>query len=288
MSSIGVSAISFGLVFGGALLGLFIGNRLPEHHQSSGTKDVVRMGMGMVGTIAALVLGLLVSSAKTFCDGQRDELMQMSSNVVVVDRLLQHYGPEANGARESLRLAVGRILARIWPEERMGKAALLPMAARNEDVYDQIDALAPKDDQQRALQSRAMSLMLSMGHALADIRADICSGIDTATDRDHFLVDNHFCQLGNLFASKRHDRSQLFRRGIVRVRGLLVDHGVVFALRRSAAGFERAVASCICDSWSLNSPSKQSWGFSKISCVDFADFCWSSSPFTTTPSSLSS
>ena len=163
MSSIGVSALAFGLVFGGALLGLFISTRLPEHHQSSGSKDVVRMGMGMVGTIAALVLGLLVSSAKTFCDGQRDELMQMSANVVLVDRLLQHYGPEANGARESLRLAVGRILTRIWPEERTGKATLLPMTARNEDVYDQIDALAPKDDRQRALQSRALSLMLSMG-----------------------------------------------------------------------------------------------------------------------------
>ena len=163
MSSIGVSALAFGLVFGGALLGLSVGTKLPAHHQSSGTKDVVRMGMGMVGTIAALVLGLLISSAKTFYDAQRAELIQLSTNVVLVDRLLQHYGPEASGARESLRSAVERVLVKTWPEEHWEKAELLPTAARNEEVYEQIDALAPKDERQRRLQSRAVSLLLGMG-----------------------------------------------------------------------------------------------------------------------------
>ena len=110
MSSIEISAIAFACVFGGALLGILIGARLPEHHLTPETKDVVRLGMALVGTIGALVLGFLITSTKTYHDRQRDELTQMSAKVVLLGRLLQHYGPEASAARKSLRAIVGQFL----------------------------------------------------------------------------------------------------------------------------------------------------------------------------------
>lgn len=149
MISIEISVITFVLVFGGALLGLLIGGRLCEHHQSADTKDTVRLGMGVVGTITALVLGLLISSAKTYYDNQRDELAQMSANVVMLGRLLRHYGPEANAAHEILRLTVGQFLVTTWPEKGRDKVDVLPPTAKTESLLDQVQNLVPKDDTQR-------------------------------------------------------------------------------------------------------------------------------------------
>src|SRR6185437_8356120 len=90
---------------------------LPQDHLSGETKETVKLGMALVSTMSALVLGLLVSSAKTFYDTQSAEVNQMSADVVSLDRLLAHYGPETKQAREGLRVAVIRNLDRIWPQE---------------------------------------------------------------------------------------------------------------------------------------------------------------------------
>lgn len=82
------------LVFGGALAGLLLRRSLPQDHISPDSKDAVKLAMALVSTMSALVLGLLVSSAKTFYDTQSAELNQMSADVVALDRLLAHYGPE--------------------------------------------------------------------------------------------------------------------------------------------------------------------------------------------------
>src|SRR6516164_10472954 len=121
MSSIEISAITFIFVFGGALLGISIGPRLPKHHLDADTKDVVRLAMALVGTLAAIALGLLISSAYSYYNSQTDELVHASANVAALGRLLQRYGPEANGARESLRMAVERILVEMWPPQRAQK-----------------------------------------------------------------------------------------------------------------------------------------------------------------------
>lgn len=92
--------------------------------------------MGMVGTITASVLGLLISSAKTYYDNQRDELAQMSANVVMLGRLLRHYGPEANVAHEILRLTVGQFLVTTWPEEGREKVDVLPPTAKTESLLE--------------------------------------------------------------------------------------------------------------------------------------------------------
>jgi hypothetical protein len=100
-----IGGIAFACVFGGALLGMLLRRALPAHHLSTDSKDVMKLGMGLVGTMAALALGLLLASAKSAYDAQADELRQMSATVLLLDRALAHYGPEGKEARDLLREA---------------------------------------------------------------------------------------------------------------------------------------------------------------------------------------
>ena len=157
MSPLGISAAVFGCVFGGALVGIALRRVLPEHHLSGETKDVVKGSIALIGTMSALVLGLLVASAKGTYDTQRDELTSLSANVGLLDRVLRHYGSEADGARRSLKEAVAQTLAHI--SEGVGGAT----AAQGQAVYDAVLELSPKSDLQKSLQSEAQSLLQSIG-----------------------------------------------------------------------------------------------------------------------------
>src|SRR5215468_2955509 len=81
------------------VVGTWIRRLLPEHHLSADSKDTVKMATGLVGTMAALVLGLLVSSAKSPYDATRGEVLQMAAKVALIDRIFVAYGPEATQVR---------------------------------------------------------------------------------------------------------------------------------------------------------------------------------------------
>ncbi|MGC2282417.1 MAG: hypothetical protein WA603_20555, partial [Candidatus Acidiferrales bacterium] len=118
MGSVALSSIVFACVVGGAVLGSALRVVLPEHQLSADSRDAVKLGMGLVGTMAALVLGLLIASAKTSFDTQSTELTHISSQAVVLDRILAHYGLEANEARDVLRASLEQALDQMWPKER--------------------------------------------------------------------------------------------------------------------------------------------------------------------------
>lgn len=162
MSSTAITICAFGFFFGGALLGALLGARLPKHHLSEENKEVVRSAMALVGTLTGITLGLLIGSAKTYYDTQSNDLTQMSANVALLGELLQHYGPEANGVQESLRLVVERALAENWPNERAEGWKLSPRADRIEELYDQLRALVPKDEEHRRRQSEALGLLRNL------------------------------------------------------------------------------------------------------------------------------
>ena len=163
MSSTTISLIVLACVFGGALLGIFLHAVLPQHHLSAETKDIVKLGMGLVGTMAALVLGLLVAAAKGSYDTQSGELTQLSANVALLDRVLAHYGPETKEVRDLLRNTVARIVDQIWPKGGPSAATAPPQTAGGEILYDKIQALSPKNDAQRSLQSQALSIAMDTG-----------------------------------------------------------------------------------------------------------------------------
>ena len=90
---------------------------LPEHHLSADSKDVIKLGMGLTATMSALVLALLTNSAKGSFDTQRNELTQMAANIILLDRILAHYGPETKDARDLLKGTVASMISRMWPSE---------------------------------------------------------------------------------------------------------------------------------------------------------------------------
>ncbi|HYK36361.1 hypothetical protein [Alloacidobacterium sp.] len=162
MNPITASLVVFVCAFGGALLGIFIHRRLPEDHLSGETKDVVKLGMALVSTTVALVLGLLVSSAKGFYDTQNAEVTQLSTNIVLLDRLLAHYGPEAAEARSTLRTGIQAQIDLMWWRDSHTTFSQLD-APQNEILLDKIQELSPKEDRQRALQAQALNLAIQLG-----------------------------------------------------------------------------------------------------------------------------
>jgi hypothetical protein len=162
VSAIGIGLIVLVCVFGGSILGMVLHTILPEHHLSADSKDVIKLGMGLTATMSALVLALLTNSAKGSFDTQRNELTQMAANIILLDRILAHYGPETKDARDLLKGTVANMITRMWPEE--GSAPLLePVAA--EAFYDKIQSLSPQNEVQRALQGQALKMSVDIGQA---------------------------------------------------------------------------------------------------------------------------
>jgi hypothetical protein len=160
MSSLAIAGITFACVFGGALLGMFVRTILPEHHLNPDSKDVVKLGMGLIATMAALVLGLLTGSAKSAFDIQDGEVKQNAANIILLDRTLAQYGPETKSIREQIRRAIEYKLAATWPEDgsRVPRVDTSEATPAVEGIEDAIRALSPQSDAQRELRSRALQV----------------------------------------------------------------------------------------------------------------------------------
>ena len=160
-----IRVLAFVCVFGGALFGMFLRAALPEHQLSADSKDTVRLGMGLIGTMSALVLGLLIASAKSFYDTQSSQLTTISAKMILLDRVLAHYGPESKEARDLLRSSVTRTLDRLWPKDGRQSPQTAPASAEGESIYDAIQNLTAKSDTQRALQAQAVNIAVQLGEA---------------------------------------------------------------------------------------------------------------------------
>jgi hypothetical protein len=156
MSAIALSCVAFLCISAGALLALF----LPGHHLSTDAKDVVRLGTGLIGTIAALVLGLLIASAKSSYDTESTQIKQMTANIVLLDKLLEEYGPETGDIRNLMRSSVVILADRMWRESNSGaaKAAPFEASAASDAFYAKLQQLSPQNDSQRSLQARAIQV----------------------------------------------------------------------------------------------------------------------------------
>jgi hypothetical protein len=162
VSSMAITSIVFACVFGGALLGMLLRAVLPEDHMSADSKDLVKLGTGLIATMAALVLGLLVASARGSYERQSTEIAQMSAKIGLLDRILALYGPETKEARDVLRRSVVRIVDLTWPENGSRAPELNPTAARAEGVYEKIQELSPRNEGQRSLQAQALRMSFDL------------------------------------------------------------------------------------------------------------------------------
>lgn len=156
-----LSLITFAFVFGGALLGIALRGILPAGSFAGESRDAVKLAVGLIATLASLVLGLLIASSKASFDMQRTELTELSSKIVLLDRILAHYGPEAKEERDELRRSVVRAIDWVSSKDGVGLSQLQP-SANSEALYDKVQGLVPKDDLQRSTRAEALSLVVSL------------------------------------------------------------------------------------------------------------------------------
>ncbi|QJW98574.1 bestrophin-like domain [Frigoriglobus tundricola] len=165
MNSVTIAGTVFACTFGGALFGMRLRRALPEAHLNGDSRDVVKMGTGLLATLAALVLGLLVASAKSSYDAQRAGFQQLSANLIVLDRALKLYGPETKDIRDQLRRTVALVLDYRWPADgsRSSGLAAPEITDRAGALYAAILNLAPRTDAQKAVQSQALQMSADLG-----------------------------------------------------------------------------------------------------------------------------
>ena len=160
MSSIVLSLIVFACTIAGVLVGMYLRSLLPGHHLRDESKDVLKTATGLIATLVALILGLLVASSKSSFDAVNSGLTQAGAKTIALHRVLVRYGPEAQGARDLLRRSVAEAIERVWPAD---KARGVDMAAAEaatgmEDVYQAIQELSPKTDAQRSFRAQALEI----------------------------------------------------------------------------------------------------------------------------------
>ena len=161
MSSIAVSCIVFGSIFGSGLVGMAVRRAIPDDYLGLGEKEVARLVTGLMTTMAAIVLGMLVSSAKASYDARTNEVAELSSQVVTIDRMLSKYGPETAEIRAQFRLLVEASVNRIWPAQAPEHAELKPRDDA-EILVDELQLLAPKSNVQAQAKAQILGMVVEL------------------------------------------------------------------------------------------------------------------------------
>jgi hypothetical protein len=165
MNSTLIAVIGVACIFGGTLLGLTLQRFLPVHHLSKESHEIVKLGAGMIATLTALVLGLLVSSAKGTFDTLSTGIKQSGAKLILLDRVLAQYGSETAPIREQLRLAIAARVAEIWPHQGDMQAVDRSRIERGggiEILQSQLLQLAPKTDSQTYVLGQARQLVADL------------------------------------------------------------------------------------------------------------------------------
>ena len=163
-SSLILGLISAGCIFSGVLLGLLLRGLLPDQHLRDESKDTIKLGAGMIATVSALVLGLLVASAKTTFDTTEEEITQRAAKIMLLDRMLADYGPETKDTREQLRRTVAASIEMIWPNEKTGASGLTAYERMRGMQVTQMTLLkvTPTTDAQRQFYGTAQQILTDL------------------------------------------------------------------------------------------------------------------------------
>jgi putative lipoic acid-binding regulatory protein len=161
MYALTTSSLVFALIFGGALLGMVIRRFLPDDHFAPESKDTIRLAIGLVVTMTGLVLGMLVSSAKSFFDSEKNQVAELSSQIIILNNLLTAYGPEAGKLRVEARQSVEEVVDRIWPTTKTQSSQLKP-SAKGSYFYQQLELLAPKTDAQTSDKAQLLAATMNL------------------------------------------------------------------------------------------------------------------------------
>ena len=165
MSSTAAFLASLASILIGAAVGMVLKRALPANLLEGGSKEAIRLGAGFLSTLAALVIGLMIASAKNTYDSQNTNIRQLGTNAVLVDQMLTQYGPEAKAARTLLREIIPSATLRIWRESASGKGggSAFIVSEMAERFYSAVEGLKPANPEQTSLKSRIIQLTTDMG-----------------------------------------------------------------------------------------------------------------------------
>ena len=166
MYSLLIFLVTFASIAVGGALGMLVRIRLPQA-QLAESKEVIRLGAGLMGTVAALVLGLMIASAKNSFDSQIANVRQLAANIILLDELLEQYGPETSEARIMIRRAAAITVQRVWRENTgADRAETFSPSAAATQFFLTVESLSPNNDLQRSIKPR----ILEVGTDLARTR----------------------------------------------------------------------------------------------------------------------
>lgn len=160
MTHVLIALVIFVIVFASAMAGLRLRGILPEHHFTTTSADAIKLATGLIATLAALVLGLLVSSAKHTLDTVNAELLQSAAQIMQLDRLLQEYGPPAQVLRQNMNRDYERALELLNSDlsAQVNQLTRQDRLQRLEDYQVQLMALPAADDVHRQMRMVAVEL----------------------------------------------------------------------------------------------------------------------------------
>ncbi|MGH7849522.1 MAG: hypothetical protein ACREOP_04420, partial [Thermodesulfobacteriota bacterium] len=251
MKAVVLSLIIFTCIIGGAFIGIFLRAMLPARHLTDESRNMVTLGMGIVATMAALAVGLMIQGAQTSFSALRSDLIDMSAKIVFLDKLLADYGPEAEGARETLRGSLERTINQLWPNDGSGGAMIEPPESKSETLYYQILSLKPDNDARHAIHDEAVSLtydlalardslVMGQSRSIPGVFLIVLGIILYCARNNPLLVRLHILQLRALRPDERNGRCDAHNSRAGGHACALYDNGAQQALRRTAAHAERA------------------------------------------------
>jgi hypothetical protein len=155
-----IALIVFACVFGSALAGVALRAVLPQHHLGDESVGVVKLTTGLIATLAALVLGLLISSAKSSFDAVNNELIHNAASIVQLDRVLARYGPQTQQVRVLIKQSFGESIRILGSADaaQLKRLGSLEAIRRTEDLQRRLTELAPQNDSQRELRASAIQI----------------------------------------------------------------------------------------------------------------------------------
>ena len=161
MNSFAVGLVAFACMFGGALTGMLLHVCIPQHHQSADTQRIVNLAAGIIGTMAALVLGLLIASANESYGAQKNELIAVAAKIGLIDRGLALYGPDAQPSRDLLRSDLDMAVKQLWSKGYRSPDSFRAGTAPGQ-LYANVQMLDPQSDMQRAIKTQALAMVLQL------------------------------------------------------------------------------------------------------------------------------
>jgi hypothetical protein len=179
MTALAVSLIVAACVFSGAMLATLAARALPDPHLNAEARDVIKVAMALVATLVALVLGLMIATAKGTYDAQSAGVRQLSADILLLDRMLAEYGTETKPARALLYRFANLGLHRLWPEDGSAPVSLAPTEALAEKhaFLREVTGLSPQNELQQILKARALQAMTDLAQARLQVYTNASSGL---------------------------------------------------------------------------------------------------------------